>query len=279
MKTIKAEQVKNTVTDLVLKANFSLRPDVFKALRYAAKKEKNKKARDVLWILLENAKIARKKKIPICQDTGLPEVYVEIGSGIKLTGDLDNAINSGVRQGYKKGYLRSSVVQCPVSREGSASSAPAVIHHKIVPGKRLKITVVAKGFGSENVNKVKMLKPTEGPKEIKEFVVDCVQQAGPNACPPFFIGVGIGGTQNKATLLAKMSLNGTIATRHKKRHIAKLEKDIFKEVNRTKIGVMGFGGKFTALGVNILTHPTHIAGLPVAVNISCHALRTASKTL
>lgn len=279
MRTIKAEQVKNIVTDLVLKANFSLRPDVYQALRSAAKREKNKKSRKVLQILLENAKIAKFKKIPICQDTGLPEVYVQIGNNVKIAGNLDNAVNSGVKEGYKKGYLRSSVVQCPVSRIGPQRSTPAIIHHKIVPGKKLKITVVAKGFGSENVNKVKMLKPTDGTTEIKEFVVDCVKQAGPNACPPFFIGIGIGGTQNKATLLAKTALNSSITAKNKKRHIAKLEKEIFEEVNKTRIGVMGFGGKFTTLGVKILTHPTHIAGLPVAVNISCHALRTASKTV
>ncbi len=279
MRTIKAKIIKDAVRDLVLKASFDLRPDVYNALKDAFKKETKTRSKKALGILLENAEIARKKMIPICQDTGLPEVFAEVGNKVNIEGDLDSAINSGVKEGYKKGCLRESVVRCPIARTGPSQSTPAVIHHRIMAGDKVKLTFIAKGFGCENVSKIKMLKPTQGPKEIKDFVVECIKEAGPDACPPYFIGLGIGGSQNKAALLAKEALCHPVSMRKNKSRITKLENEIYKDANKTRIGAMGFGGKFTVLGIKILTHPTHIAGLPVAVNISCHALRTASKIL
>jgi len=279
MRIIKAETIRDIVKELCLEANFALRKDVYSALKTAAKKEKNKRAKKILEILVKNADIARKEKIAICQDTGMAIVFVDIGQDIKVQGSLEKAINQGVSQAYTKGYLRKSIVADPLLRKNTGDNTPAVIHYRIVPGSKIKITVMAKGFGSENVSKTKMLKPTEGESQIADFVANAVKDAGPGACPPFFIGIGIGGSLDKAVALAKEALLLPIGAVNKKRHLARLEKEILAQVNKLKIGPMGFGGAHTALGVKILSCPTHIAGLPVAVNISCHALRTAGKVL
>ena len=279
MRIIKAEKIRDIVKELCLEANFSLRKDVLAALKHAAKTEKNKRAKDVLRILVKNAEIARNDKIAICQDTGMAVVFVDLGQDVKIKGSLEKAINDGVRQAYAKGYLRKSIVNDPILRKNTKDNTPAIIHYKIVPGNKIKISVLAKGFGSENVSKTKMLKPTDGASEIISFVADSVKEAGPDACPPFIVGVGVGGTLDKAITLAKEALFIPLDARNRQKHLAKLEKDIFAKVKKLCMGPMGFGGKYTALGVKVLAHPTHIAGLPVAVNISCHALRTAEKNI
>jgi fumarate hydratase subunit alpha len=220
-----------------------------------------------------NAYIARKEKIAICQDTGLPTVFLEIGQDVNIKEDLENAINKGIEQGYKKGYLRNSVITNPLLR-GKPGYSPAVIHTEITMGNKLKITVLPKGFGCENKAQLKMFNPTAKVNDIEEFIVEVVKTAGPDACPPYIVGVGIGGTADYAMFMAKKALLKPL-----NRKFTKLENSLLKKINQLDIGPMGLGGKVTCLGVNIETYPTHIAGLPVAVNISCHALRSASKTL
>lgn len=276
MKTISAEKIKDVVSGLCIRANTILREDVLSALKAAYFKETNKRAKEIFKAIIDNASVAAKEKIPICQDTGLPVVFLEIGQGVRVKGDLKKAVNKGVEEGYKKGYLRSSVVSNPLSR-GKPGYSPAVIHTEITGGNKLKITVLPKGFGSENKTQLKMFNPSAKISEITEFVVSAVSSAGPDACPAYVVGVGIGGTADYAMFLAKKSLLRNLKAPGS--GTRSLEKDILKEINRLKIGPMGLGGKTTCLGVNIETYPTHIAGLPVAVNISCHALRSASAAL
>ncbi len=254
-----------------------MRKDVLSALKSAYQKETNSRAKEMLKTIIENADIAKKEKLAICQDTGLPVVFAEIGQNVRIIGDLNKAINKGIDLGYKNAYLRNSVIGDPLLR-GKSKYSPAVIHIDLVKGNKLKLTVLPKGFGCENKSQMKMFNPTAGIKEIKDFIVKVVKDAGPDACPPYVVGIGIGGTADLATLLAKKAL---IKKLNAKRYslYAKLEKDLLKHINKLNIGPMGLGGKTTALAVNIETYPTHIAGLPVAVNISCHALRSATKII
>lgn len=280
MRKIDVKKIRSAVARLAIEANFVLRKDIIRAIRKAFLAEKNRKAKKILMILLDNAAIAKKEKLAICQDTGMAVVFIEIGQGVNLVGgDLSKAVNDGIRDGYKKGYLRKSVVADPLLRMNTKDNAPAVIHEKIVPGDNIKITVLPKGFGSENKSAVKMFNPTQGQNEIASFIIEAVRKAGADACPPYIVGVGMGGTIEKACLLAKEAILRPIDKRSKKRHIAALEKKLLKKINALKIGPMGFGGAATCLGVNIEVYPTHIAGLPVCVNISCHATRSATATL
>lgn len=280
MKRITEDRIISVVGTLCKKANFSLRRDVLIGLKNAAKKERDGRSRQILWQLLENAKIAASEKLAICQDTGLPVVFVEVGAGADISKiDLKGAINKGVARGYKEGYLRNSVVTDPIGRKGVPGFGPVIIHFDITKTSMLKITVLPKGFGSENKTQLLMFNPTAKPEDIKKFVVSCVKDAGPDACPPYVIGVGIGGTSDYAAMLSKKALLRPVNKRSKNKAVKKLEEELLKDINGLKIGPMGLGGDTTALAVNILTHPTHIAGLPVCVNISCHALRSASATI
>ena len=280
MKKISAEKIKRIIAQLCIRANTSLRPDFLNALLRAYKKEKHFLAKDALRAIITNAQLAKREGMAICQDTGLAWVFVELGNNLKIIGDLKSAINKGVELGYQKASLRKSIIKDPL-RRGRARYGPAVIHIDIVKGNKLKLAVLPKGFGSENKTKLIMLNPTDSLDKIKDSVVDAVKQAGPDACPPFVIGVGIGGTADFASFLAKRALLKKL-TPYKvgvKGDIAKLEGYLLKEINKLNIGPMGMGGKSTCLGVNILTYPTHIAGLPVAINVSCHALRSAQRVI
>ena len=281
MKTIPAAKIKEIVSELCIRANTILREDILSGLKTAYFKETDKRARDILKAVIDNASIAKKEKIPICQDTGLPVVFIEIGQDVRIKGNLKQAINKGVEEGYRKGYLRSSIIGDPLAR-GRSGYSPAVIHTEIVSGHKLKITVLPKGFGCENKTQLKMFNPTEKIEGIKEFIKNAVNYAGPDACPAYIVGVGIGGTADYAVFLAKKALLKKITRYSRKTQVtstSKLERDLLKSINKLNIGPMGLGGKTTCLGVNIETYPTHIAGLPVAVNISCHALRSASAIL
>jgi len=273
MKTISAETIRDTVRDLSIKANLFLRSDILKALEFAYKTERNIRAKEILGAIIKNATVARRRKIAICQDTGMPIVFVEIGQEVKVTGDLRQAINKGVEAGYKLGSLRNSIVPDPLNR-GVCQYSPAIIHTEIVRGSRVKLTVLPKGFGCENKSQLKMFNPTAKLTEVKEFIVDSVRSAGADACPPYVVSVGIGGTADYASFLAKKAL---LKPLNRKKSV--LERELLRKINALNIGPMGLGGKTTALAVNIEKYPTHIAGLPVAVNISCHALRIAKAIL
>jgi fumarate hydratase subunit alpha len=276
MRMIEAKKIADRVSELAIKANISLRQDVLFKLNKAYVSEKKSIAKRVLKVLIDNAKIAKDNKIPICQDTGIAVVFCDIGEGLRIKGDINRAINDGIRLGYKRGFLRKSVVSDPFLRNNTGTNTPAVIHYNFTKGERLKITVLPKGFGSENACQVAMLKPTDGEKEILDFVIKSVKAAGPDACPPFILGIGIGGTLEKAVLLSKEATLKSIVKANPKKDLAALEKLILHEVNKIGIGPAGVGGDTTCLGVNILTYPTHIAGLPVCVNINCHAMRSAT---
>ncbi len=273
MRKIGAIKITKVVTELVKQASFFLRRDVLSALRKSYAAEKNIRAKKILKAVLDNAAYARKQKLAICQDTGLSIVFIEIGQDVSVRGDLRLAVNKGVEEGYKKYCLRNSIVGDPLNR-GKSKFSPCVIHTDIVKGSKIKLTLLPKGFGCENKSQLKMFEPTADIKEIKEFIVKAVKDAGPDACPPYVIGVGIGGTADYACLMAKKALLRKISTRN-----SKLEKGLLKLINQTGIGPMGLGGANTALAVHLHAHPTHIAGLPVSVNISCHALRSATKIL
>ena len=276
MRTVNTKTITENVRRLSIKANVELRSDVLSALRSAYRKEKNSVSGRILEILIKNAEIAKRERIAICQDTGLPEVFVEVGQDVKIKGgSLTRAINKGIEKGYREGFFRASIVNDPIKR-GRSGYGPAVIHYDIVAGRRIKITIAPKGFGSENKSKIIMLRPTAQIDEIAGSVVDAVRQAGPDACPPYIIGVGIGGTLDKACILAKKALLAPINKRNTNLAAAKLERLILNKINDLRIGPMGLGGRTTALGVKIALYPTHIAGLPVSVNISCHALRSAA---
>ena len=280
MRKINVNKIKNVVSKLCIEANVNLRRDIYKAILKALKKETNKRARRILGILLENAGIARRESRALCQDTGLVCVYASIGQDVKLVGgDLKKSIDSGVKEGYKKGFLRKSVVKSPLLRVNTGTNTPSIIYTDIVKGNKLKITVMPKGFGSENKSRLKMLNPTQGEKDIISFILEVVKEAGPDACPPYILGIGLGGTFDKASSLAKKALISPIDRQNAKKHLRKLEDAILKEVNKLGIGPAGLGGKTTLLGVNILEYPTHIAGLPVAVNVGCHITRSASRMI
>ncbi|MFH1199318.1 MAG: fumarate hydratase [Candidatus Omnitrophota bacterium] len=276
MKVISVNKVRDLVANLCIRANTVLRADILTALKKAYLEEKNKKAKNALAAIIENAAIAKKEKLAICQDTGLPCIFVELGQEVKVSGDLMAAINRGVESGYKKGYFRNSIIKNSLER-GEPGFGPAIIHIDLVRGSKLKISVLPKGFGCENKSRLKMFNPTASLDEIKEFIVDVVKDAKADACPPYVVGVGIGGTAEYAGLLAKKALLKKTADRRPQTRdrIKKLENDLLEKINELNIGVMGLGG-VTCLGVHVETAPTHIAGLPVAVNISCHALRSAT---
>lgn len=280
MRTINVNKIREVVSELCIEANINLRADIENAIKKSLRKETQKKAKRILEILLQNAGVARRERSALCQDTGLACIYLRVGQAVKFVGgDLKTAVNRGVREGYRKGFLRKSVVKSPILRVNTATNAPAIIYTEIVKGDKLKITVMPKGFGSENKSKLKMLGPRDGEKEITSFVLEAVKEAGPDACPPYILGIGLGGTSDKACGLAKEALLLPIDKPNPKKYLRSLESAILKEVNRLKIGPMGFGGKTTCLGVNILEYPTHIAGLPVAVNLGCHITRSANRTI
>lgn len=280
MREVNVKAIKVTVAELCLKANFELRKDVLRAIKAALRNEKDGRAKNILKSIIENAKLARQKTLAICQDTGIVEVFLEVGQNVALTGgDLKEAINEGVKEAYEKGYFRKSVVDDPILRNNTRTNTPCVIFIDIVEGDKVKIAVSPKGFGSENKSQVKMFRPTASIDEIKEFISDVARKAGPDACPPLVLGIGIGGTLEVAAYLAKKALFRPIDKRNPKRHIARLEKEVVKIINSFGMGPMGLGGKTTVLGVNIMEAPTHIAGLPVAVNVSCHATRSAEKVI
>ena len=277
MREVELSRITQVVRDLCIEANLRLSPDMEEAVRGAADKETNPLGAQILSRLGENLDIAGREKIPICQDTGMAVVFVELGQDVHLTGgDLTDAVNEGVRRGYTEGYLRKSVVSDPLKRENTGDNTPAILHVKIVSGEEVRITVAPKGFGSENMSRLFMLKPADGEDGVMEAVVGAVRDAGPNACPPVVVGVGIGGTVEKCTLLAKEALLVPTGKRSEKEHIARMETELLARINALGIGPAGLGGDVTALDLHIKTFPTHIAGLPVAVNMCCHVNRHAS---
>ncbi|WZL72736.1 fumarate hydratase [Clostridiaceae bacterium 35-E11] len=274
MRDIHIDKVTETVKRLCIEANYFLSEDIKRRLEEAKQKEKFPMGQNILDILIENAEIAQRENRPMCQDTGMAVVFIEIGQDVHVIGgSLENAVNEGVRQGYTEGYLRKSVVSDPIERINTKDNTPAVIYYHIVPGDCMKITVAPKGFGSENMSQLQMLKPADGIEGIKEFVLQVAKEAGPNPCPPIVVGVGIGGTFDKAAILAKKALLRSTDQRNKNSLYKKLEEELLEAINKLGIGPQGFGGRTTALAVNIEAYPTHIAGLPVAVNINCHATR------
>ncbi|MBP3468197.1 MAG: fumarate hydratase [Lachnospiraceae bacterium] len=280
MRTIKADVITETVKDMCIEASHFLSEDMKCALENAAQSEQSPLGKQVLNQLEENLSIAGSDMIPICQDTGMAVLFVELGQEVHIEGAwLEDAINEGVRKGYVDGYLRKSVVRCPIERENTKDNTPAVIHYEIVPGDQLRITLAPKGFGSENMSRIFMLKPADGVEGIKNAILTAVKDAGPNACPPMVVGVGIGGTFEKCALLAKRALTRPVDQRSEIPYIKEMEEELLKKINASGIGPGGLGGSTTALAVNINTYPTHIAGLPVAVNICCHVNRHSVRVL
>lgn len=280
MKTIKYTDIVNKTKELALEANFNLPKDVYNALLEAKEKETSPLGKSVIEIVLKNARVAKEEQLAICQDTGVVVVFAEIGQDVRIEGGLlADAINEGVRQAYEEGYLRKSVISDPVERINTADNTPAVIHFSLVEGDQLHLTLAPKGFGSENMSRLKMFKPTDDIELIKNFIVDTVVEAGGNPCPPIIMGIGLGGTMEKAGLLAKKALFRKIGSKHPKKHLAELEEEFLILINKTGVGPQGFGGSQTALAVFIEEFPTHIAGLPVAVNLNCHAARHAEAIL
>ncbi len=276
MREINVKEITSAVKKLCIDANYYLSSDVREKLNIAREKEDWEIAKGILDNIIENADIAKNEKMPMCQDTGMACIFVEIGQDVHITGGLlEEAINKGVAEGYSEGYLRKSVVKDPLDRVNTGDNTPAVIYYDIVQGDKIKITVAPKGFGSENMSALKMLKPADGLEGVKEFILKVVKDAGPNPCPPIVVGVGIGGTFDRAAMLAKKALLRPLNSINKNEFYANLEDELVEEINKMGIGPQGFGGKTTSLGVNIETYPTHIAGLPVAVNINCHATRHA----
>ena len=279
MREIAAQQITDTVKQMCMDTNYHLPEDMKRRIESCLAAEPWPQAKDVLSQIVENYRIAEENAQPICQDTGMACVFLKIGQEVHIAGNLEEAIHEGVRQGYQEGYLRKSVVRDPLDRVNTGDNTPAVIHYEIVPGDRLEITLAPKGFGSENMSAVKMLRPSDGLEGVKAFVVKTVEEAGPNPCPPVVVGVGIGGTFERAALLAKKALLRPVDHPNENSFYAELEKILLKDINALGIGPQGFGGKTTALAVNIETFPTHIAGLPVAVNISCHVTRHMTEVL
>ena len=274
MREISADQITETVARLCMEANYELGDDVYQALKAGAESEESPIGKGVFGQLVENAEIARAEQVPMCQDTGFALVFVELGQDVHVTGGLlGDAINAGVAKGYLEGYLRKSIVGHPLERKNTGTNTPAVIHTEIVPGDRLKIAIAPKGGGSENMSGVRMLKPSDGIEGVKKFVVELVKAGGSNPCPPIMVGVGIGGTMDKAAVLSKKALLRTIGEHNPNQPDAELEKELLKLVNDTGVGPAGLGGRITALAVNVETFPCHIASLPMAVTIQCHAAR------
>jgi fumarate hydratase subunit alpha len=274
VKIIHVQEIINAVERLSIEANCLLNADLQNALEMALSSEESPQGREVIELLLQNAAIAAQEGMPICQDTGMAVLFVEVGQDLQIVGgNLTEALNEGVRRGYAKGCLRKSVVQDPFQRVNTGDNTPAVIHYDIVPGDKLAITLAPKGFGSENMGALKMLKPSDGLAGVMDFVVNTVHQAGANPCPPIIVGVGVGGTMEKAALLAKKALIRPLGTNHPEPEYAQIEQELLRRINNLGIGPQGFGGRNTALAVHLEAFPTHIAGLPVAVNINCHVAR------
>ena len=280
MRIITAEEITKNIKEMCIEANHFLSKDMECALQAATNNEESALGKQILDQLQENLNIASTDMIPICQDTGMAVIFLEIGQNVHIEGDsLEDAVNEGVRQGYIEGYLRKSVVKDPIYRENTKDNTPAVIHYSIVPGDNVTITVAPKGFGSENMSRVFMLKPSDGIEGVKNAVMTAVKDAGPNACPPMVVGVGIGGTFEKCALLAKKALTRPVGQNSEIAYVKELEEELLEKINKTGIGPGGLGGSTTALAVNILTYPTHIAGLPVAINICCHVNRHCIRTI
>ena len=279
MRIISAEKITEVVKRLCIEANCHLPDDMKQCIEESQITEKWPQAKEILERIIENYNIADEKNQPICQDTGVACVFLKIGQDVHIDGDITAAVNEGVRQGYTEGYLRKSVVRDPLDRVNTGDNTPAMLYFDIVPGENLEITVAPKGFGSENMSKIKMLRPSDGLQGVKDFVKKVVEDAGPNPCPPIVVGVGIGGTFDKAAYLAKKALMRPVDQRNEKPFYANLEKELLEEINALGIGPQGFGGRTTALAVNIEEFPTHIAGLPVAVNINCHVTRHKTEVL
>ena len=280
IRTIRVEEITKNIKEMCIEANHFLSPDMAEAMKCAEKNEEAPLGKQILEQLQENLKIAGEDMIPICQDTGMAVVFLEIGQEVHFEGGaLEDAVNEGVRQGYVEGYLRKSVVGDPLIRETTKDNTPAVLHTRIVDGDQVKIKVAPKGFGSENMSRVFMLKPAEGIEGVKDAVLTAVKDAGPNACPPMVVGVGIGGTFEKCALMAKEALTREVGSHSEIEYVKELEEELLTKINSLGIGPGGLGGTTTALAVNINTYPTHIAGLPVAVNICCHVNRHVIRTI
>ena len=278
IREINTSEITKVVKEMCIEANHFLSKDMDEVLKKATKEETSEIGKKILDQLQENLKIAGEEMIPICQDTGMAVFFVEVGQDVHFTGDLiENAINEGVRQGYTDGFLRKSVVSDPIERINTKDNTPAVIHYSIVKGDKVKLTFAPKGFGSENMSRVFMLKPADGIEGVKEAILTAVRDAGPNACPPMVVGVGIGGTFEKCALLAKQALTRNVQEHSDIKYVAELEKEMLEKINQLGIGPGGLGGRATALAVNINTYATHIAGLPVAVNICCHVNRHVTR--
>ena len=279
MRSIDSKVIEDTVARLCIEANLRLPPDVINAIERAEKAEPWDGAKRILSLLGDNVRIASEKTLPVCQDTGMACVFVELGQDVHIEGDFEQAVNNGVRRGYGEGYLRKSVVCDPLCRVNTGDNTPALVTVKLTRGDKMRITVMPKGFGSENMSALKMLKPADGVDGVKNFVLETVEKAGANPCPPIIVGVGIGGSFDKAAYLAKHALLRPVNERNPDEYYAALERELLDKINALGIGPQGFGGKTTALAVLIEAMPTHVAGLPVAVNISCHATRRASASL
>ena len=280
MREINTEKITERIREMCMKVNVELSQDVKTALENGSEKEESETGKQIFTQLKENLRIAKEDQIPICQDTGMTVVFLRIGQDVHVVGgSIADAVNEGVRQGYTDGYLRKSVVRDPIERENTKDNTPAVIHYEIVPGDEFTITVAPKGFGSENMSRLVMLKPADGIEGVKQVILDTVAAAGPNACPPMVIGVGIGGTFEKCAILAKKALTRSIDTESDIPWVKDLEHEMLDKVNALGLGPGGLGGRVTALGLNIETYPTHIAGLPVAVNICCHVNRHVTENL
>ena len=280
MREVDVSLITKNIKEMCIEANHNLTPDMAKVFNEAVDREKSSLGKQVLNQLKENLEIARTDMIPICQDTGMAVVFINVGQDVHLVGgDVNQAINEGVRQGYVEGYLRKSVVKDPIYRENTNDNTPAIIHYSIVPGSEVEITVAPKGFGSENMSRVFMLKPADGIEGVKGAILTAVKDAGPNACPPMVIGVGIGGTFEKCALLAKKALTRDLNQKSDKEYVRKLAEEMLEKINKLGIGPGGLGGTQTALAVNIETYPTHIAGLPVGINICCHVNRHSHRII
>ena len=274
IRTVKTEEITKSIKEMCIEANYYLSKDMDAAMKKAVQTEESGLGKKVLNQLQDNLKIADEEMIPICQDTGMAVIFLEVGQDVHFEGEaIEDAVNEGVRQGYTEGFLRKSVVKDPLIRENTKDNTPAVIHYSIVPGDKVKITMAPKGFGSENMSRVFMLKPADGIEGVKNAILTAVRDAGPNACPPMVVGVGIGGTFEKCAILAKKALTRSVDEHSSIPYVKEMEEEMLNKINQLGIGPGGLGGTTTALAVNINTYPTHIAGLPVAVNICCHVNR------
>lgn len=280
MRVIHTDTIISNIKEMCIEANYNLSKDMENAIVNAPEKEKSPIGKQILEQLQENINVAREELIPICQDTGMAIVFMKIGQDVHIEGmNIEDAINEGIRQGYEDGYLRKSVVKDPIIRENTKDNTPGIIHYEIVSGDNIEITVAPKGFGSENMSRVYMLKPADGIEGVKAAVLETVKLAGPNACPPMVVGVGIGGSFEKCTILAKKALTRNLQQKSSIPYVKELEEELLETINKLGIGPAGLGGRITALGVNVETYPTHIAGLPVAINICCHVNRHSHRIL